>query len=115
MKNTLVSSGEDVVRIDIASGKIIDFIKFREGCLAMVTGGHSIGRVGVITTREKHQGGVEIVHLRDKLGHSFSTRLSNVFVIGESEDKPWVTLPRGEGIKLSNIEERERLMEKNKK
>ena len=70
----------------------------------MVTGGHSVGRVGVITHREKHPGHYEIIHLRDKLGRTFATRLSNVFVIGKGE-KPMVTLPKGDGIKLTIVED----------
>jgi small subunit ribosomal protein S4e len=94
----------DTVKVDIATGKILDFVKFELGNVAMVTGGHSVGRVGVITHREKHPGHYEIIHLRDKLGRNFATRLSNVFVIGKGE-KPLVTLPKGDGIKLSVMED----------
>lgn len=94
----------DSVKVDIETGKIVDFIKFENGNLAMVTGGHSVGRVGVITHREKHPGHYEIIHLRDKLGRTFATRLSNVFVIGKG-DKPMVTLPKGDGIKLTIMED----------
>lgn len=44
------------------------------GNLAMVTGGHNLGRVGTITHREKHPGSFDIVHIKDTLGHSFATR-----------------------------------------
>ena len=94
----------DTVKVDLATGKILDFVKFEIGNVAMVTGGHSVGRVGVITSREKHAGHYEIIHLRDKLGRVFATRLSNVFVIGKGE-KPMVTLPKGDGIKLSIMED----------
>ena len=94
----------DTVKVDIATGKILDFVKFENGNVAMVTGGHSVGRVGVITHREKHPGHYEIIHLRDKLGRTFATRLSNVFVIGKGE-KPLVTLPKGDGIKLTIVED----------
>ena len=94
----------DTVRVEIATGKVLDFLKFDIGMLAMVSGGHNVGRVGLITHREKHPGSYEIVHLKDEAGHVFSTRLSNVFVIGKPQ-KPWVSLPKGDGIKLSVIEE----------
>merc|ERR1712226_1432201 len=95
----------DTVRIDIATGKILDYVKFEPGNVAMISGGNNIGRVGVITHREKHPGSFEIVHCKDAVGHSYATRLSNVFVIGKG-NKPWISLPKGSGIKLSIIENR---------
>jgi len=72
----------------------------------MITKGHNIGRVGTIVSIERHPGSFDIVHLRDKRNHSFATRLQNVFIIGESS-KPWISLPKGKGVKLSVIEERD--------
>jgi len=97
----------DTVQLDIATGKIKDFIKFDSGNLCMITGGHNLGRVGTITHRERHPGSFDIVHIKDALGHTFATRLNNVFVIGKG-NKPWVSLPRGKGVKLSIAEERDR-------
>ncbi len=37
----------------------------------------------------------------------FGCRLNNVFVIGKG-NKPWVSLPRGKGVRLSIAEERDR-------
>jgi len=99
----------DTVRVDIASGKILDYIKFEQGNVCMIKGGNSIGRVGVMTHREKHPGSFEIVHLRDAAGHSFATRLQNVMVIGK-DVKSWVSLPKGEGIKLNVVEDRKKRM-----
>jgi len=73
----------------------------------MVTGGHSIGRVGTIVHRERHHGGFDIVHLKDSRENTFTTRLSNVFVIGEST-KAWISLPKGKGVKLTIAEERDK-------
>ncbi|ODV82476.1 Metallo-dependent phosphatase [Suhomyces tanzawaensis NRRL Y-17324] len=98
----------DTVKIDLATGKITDFIKFDTGRLVMVTGGRNMGRVGVITHREKHEGGFDLVHIKDTLENTFVTRLSNVFVIGTEAGKPYVSLPKGKGIKLSISEERDR-------
>ena len=89
----------DTVKIDLATGKIDDFIKFDTGRLVMVTGGRNLGRVGVIVHREKHEGGFDLVHIKDALENTFVTRLSNVFVIGTEAGKPWVSLPR---VKVSN-------------
>lgn len=64
----------------------------------MVTGGRNMGRVGVITHRERHDGGFNIVHIKDAIDNSFATRESNVFIIGR--EKPWVSLPKGKGVKV---------------
>jgi small subunit ribosomal protein S4e len=94
----------DTIKIDLETNKIVDFIKFDVGNVVMVTGGRNTGRVGVIKNREKHKGSFETIHVEDSLGHQFATRMGNVFTIGKG-NKPWVSLPKGKGIKLSIIEE----------
>ena len=96
----------DTVKFDVNSQKMVDFIKFDTGAQVMITGGRNIGRAGVILHRERHHGGFDIVHIRDPAGREFSTRLSNVFVIGDSE-KRWISMPRGGGVKLTITEERD--------
>ena len=64
----------------------------------MATGGRNMGRVGVVTHRERHDGGFNIVHVKDAVDNAFATRESNVFVIGH--DKPWISLPKGKGVKV---------------
>jgi small subunit ribosomal protein S4e len=96
----------DTVKFDLSTGKATDLLPFEPGNVCMVTGGANKGRVGVLVSREKHPGSFEIAHLKDKKGNSFATRAGNVFVIGDG-NKPWVTLPRSKGIKLSIIEERD--------
>lgn len=64
----------------------------------MVTGGRNMGRVGVVTHRERHDGGFNIVHIKDAIDNSFATRESNVFIIGQ--EKPWISLPKGKGVKV---------------
>jgi len=101
----------DTVQIDLNTGKIIAHVKFDTGHQAMVTKGANIGRVGQIISKEKHPGSFDIVHLKDKKGIPFATRLSNVFVIGDA--KPWISLPRGSGVRTTILEERaERTKEK---
>merc|ERR1712039_347919 len=92
----------DTVRVDIATGKILDYVKFEAGNSVMISSGNNMGRVGVISHRERHPGSFEIVHIKDAVGHTFATRLQNVFVIGKGS-KPWISLPKGNGIKLSII------------
>lgn len=88
----------DTVKIDLSTGKISEYIKFDTGAIAMVTGGRNMGRVGIIAHRERHDGGFNIVHIKDAIDNSFATRESNVFVIGS--EKPWVSLPKGKGVKV---------------
>jgi small subunit ribosomal protein S4e len=101
----------DTVRVEIDTGKISDFIKFDVGNLCMIIGGRNTGRVGVIVNREKHQGIQDIIYIKDAAGHQFATRMSNVFVIGKGT-KSLISLPRGKGVKLSILEEREQLIKK---
>jgi len=101
----------DTIRLDLATGKPLDYVKFEPGNVAMIRGGNNMGRVGVIQHREKHPGSFEIVHLKDSVGHSFATRLDNVMVIGKGA-KPWVSLPKGQGIRLSIVEDRNARMGK---
>jgi small subunit ribosomal protein S4e len=102
-----IVKANDTIKIDIATGKQIDHIKFDVGQLAMITRGHNIGRVGSIVSVERHPGSFDIVHLRDRRNGAFATRLQNVFVIGAGNE-PHVSLPKGNGIKLSILEEREK-------
>ncbi|XP_036206660.1 40S ribosomal protein S4, X isoform-like [Myotis myotis] len=97
----------DTIQIDLESGKIADFIKFDTGNLCMITGGANLGRIGVITNREKHPGSFDIVRVKDTNGNSFATRLTNIFVIGKG-NKPWISLPHGKGIRLTIAEERDK-------
>ncbi|KAJ2933158.1 hypothetical protein H1R20_g3938, partial [Candolleomyces eurysporus] len=96
----------DTVKFELETGKITDFVKFDTGNIVVVTGGRNMGRVGVIVHREKHIGGFDIVHVKDNLDRTFATRVTNIFVIGEGV-KPWVSLPKGKGLKLTIAEERD--------
>jgi small subunit ribosomal protein S4e len=87
-----------------------------------------MGRVGTVTSRDRHPGSFDVVHVKDSIGHQvmpiyllpsltlqFATRLSNTFVIGQGAGhKPLVTLPKGKGVKLTIAEERDRRIEKAK-
>lgn len=97
----------DTVKVNIETGKIVDFVKFEAGNVVMVTRGRNTGRVGLITNIEKHPGSFDIVSIKDSTGNSFATRLGNVFIIGKGS-KPLLTLPRGDGIKQTILEEAKR-------
>ena len=97
----------DNVQISLDSGKITDAIKFDTGNLGMVTGGANLGRTSVITNRERHPDSFDMVHMKDANGNGFATRLSNIFMIWKGK-KPWISLPRGKGIRLTIAEERDK-------
>lgn len=94
----------DTVKVDLATNKITDFVKFDIGNLVMITAGRNLGRIGVITHKEKHPGSFDIVHIKDAAGQQFATRISNVFVIGKGT-RAYVSLPKGKGVKKSILEE----------
>ena len=95
----------DTVKVDLETGKVVDFVKFDLGNLVMVTKGRNTGRVGVIVSRERHPGSFDIVSVKDSAGHTFATRLQNVFIIGKG-NRPMVSLPKNKGIKLSIHEQK---------
>ena len=64
----------DTVVLDIASGKITDFIRFDLGQVSMVVGGKNRGRCGTLISREKHKGSFDIGIVRDAAGNEFATR-----------------------------------------
>jgi len=96
----------DTVKLNLVTGKIEDFVKFDVGNLVMITGGRNLGRVGIIVSRERHEGSFDIVHVKDAANHTFATRISNVFVVGKGT-KSLISLPKGRGIKRSILEESE--------
>jgi small subunit ribosomal protein S4e len=95
----------DSVKLNLETGEVDGVIKFENGTSVFVTGGNNIGRVGVLMHVEHHPGSYEIVHIRDINGKTFATRLSNIFTIGQGK-KPQIKIPKGDGIKLSLIAER---------
>jgi len=96
----------DTVKYDLENNKVLEWTKFEIGNIAYVMSGHNIGRVGVITGRDRHLGSFDIVHIRDSRGHTFATRINNVFVIGKGK-KPWISLHKDEGIYLNALERKE--------
>jgi len=101
----------DTVKINLETGKVTKFVPFKVGNLCMITGGHNTGRIGEIIQRERHPGSFEIVHVRDIAGHTFTTRATNVFAIGQGHTS-LITLPRGKGLKLSTVEDRKKKLAK---
>ena len=100
----------DTIKLNLQTNEITKHLKYEIGNEVIITGGNNIGRVGTIIKIEKHPGSYEIVYVKDRLGKDFSTRLSNVFVIGEK--KPEVSL-LGNHDRYSVIKERDYRLSKN--
>lgn len=96
----------DSVKLNLTTFKIDGVIKFTNGATVIITAGNNIGRIGVISSIERHIGTYDIGHVRDSKGHAFSTRVGNLFVIGDGKT-PAISLPKGDGLRLSLIEERD--------
>eukprot|EP01006_Ploeotia_vitrea_P051420 TRINITY_DN67558_c3_g1_i1.p1 TRINITY_DN67558_c3_g1~~TRINITY_DN67558_c3_g1_i1.p1 ORF type:complete len:273 (-),score=36.27 TRINITY_DN67558_c3_g1_i1:159-977(-) len=105
----------DTVVFDTESKRMKDWIKFKVGVLATVTGGANTGRTGEVLDIEKHPGSFDIVHIKDAADNKFATRASNVFVIGPTPSSPLVNLHKSNGIRLSLSEDRKVKLQKNQK
>jgi small subunit ribosomal protein S4e len=100
----------DSLKVNLANNEISSVIKFVNGATVYLTGGNNIGRIGIMQSVEKHPGSFDIAHIKDANGNSFATRVGNIFVIGDGKS-PAISLPKGEGIKLTLIEERDQKMD----
>jgi len=94
----------DTLIYNLQTKQVEDWLRFKEKMMAMCTGGANTGRVGKITKIERHPGSIDIVHVEDADGASFSTRIHNLFVIGK--DHALVTLPKLKGVRLSLVQDR---------
>jgi len=98
----------DVVKVDLATGKAVDCLKFEVGSQCIVTKGQNQGRMGTVTHREKHVGSFEIVHVKDSKGRAFATRIMNIFTISNKDDEPFISFPRVRGVRDTILEERKK-------
>jgi small subunit ribosomal protein S4e len=96
----------DTIKYNLETKEIIESFPMAIGSLAMVSDGSNTGRVGTVVHISKLDGNFDLVTLKDSRGHTFTTRINYVFVIGKNE-KPAISLPRGDGIKYSIQEETE--------
>lgn len=96
----------DTIKYNLETGDVDGVARLDNGNTIMAVGGNNIGRVGVLSHVEKHPGSFDIAHVRDSKGNSFATRVGNIFVLGEGK-KSWISLPKGNGIKLTPIQERD--------
>jgi len=95
----------DSIKLNLKTGKVEEFYKCENEASVMIIKGRNTGRVGNIRKIEKHPGAHNIAHIRDAKGNEFATRMTNVFVIGP-HDETAVSLPQGDGVKLTILQER---------
>lgn len=97
---------DDSIKYNLETKEIPAFYSFKVGAIAMVCDGSNRGRVGHIIHISVLDGDNDLVTLKDVKGHTFTTRINYVFVIGDEKNAA-VTLPAKEGVKSSIIEEQE--------
>merc|ERR550539_2271164 len=95
----------DSVKFNLKTGKVEESYRCENEASVMIIKGRNTGRVGNIRKIEKHPGAHNIAHIRDAKGNEFATRMNNIFVIG-GHDETAVTLPQGDGLKLTILQER---------
>mmetsp|Transcript_39146 Transcript_39146/g.76532 ORF Transcript_39146/g.76532 Transcript_39146/m.76532 type:complete len:157 (+) Transcript_39146:318-788(+) len=83
----------DTILYDLSEKKIIDFIKFDVGSLCIITGGPSVGRIGIVLQQGKNFMEEEMIKLKDATGVEFSSKISFIFVIGKGR-KSFISLPK---------------------
>jgi small subunit ribosomal protein S4e len=96
----------DTIKYNLETKEIVEKIPMAVNNLAMIADGSNTGRVGTIIHISKLDGNFDLVTLKDARGHTFTTRINYVFVIGKN-GKSAITLPRGDGLKYSIQEETE--------
>jgi len=95
----------DTLVYNLHTKQVEDWVRFKVGVLATITGGANTGRVGKITQIERHPGSFDVIHLEDATGNNFATRIANVFVIGRVT--PLITLHKSKGIRIPLVKDRE--------
>ena len=100
----------DSIKLDLNENKIVDHYKVETGNSVLVIGGGNRGRTGTIVGTHKFLGSYELVSLKDSRGTNFTTRLSNVFIVGNKKSE--ITLAKDNGVKLSIIEEQDNRMKR---
>ena len=101
----------DTIKFNFVENKIVETYKFEAGNIAMIIRGNNVGRVGSIVSHEHHAGSYDIIHLKDRSGNEFTTRLQNVFFIGNG-NKEAISLPKNKGLRITVLEEREKRLAK---
>eukprot|EP00286_Rhodomonas_abbreviata_P009114 CAMPEP_0181317752 /NCGR_PEP_ID=MMETSP1101-20121128/16637_1 /TAXON_ID=46948 /ORGANISM="Rhodomonas abbreviata, Strain Caron Lab Isolate" /LENGTH=265 /DNA_ID=CAMNT_0023425169 /DNA_START=23 /DNA_END=820 /DNA_ORIENTATION=- len=105
---------DDTVKLDLKTGKIVEHLPYELGKVCLTVRGNNTGRVGKLVHKDRHLGSFDIVTLRDAENNTFTTRLSNIMIIGDSEG-PAIKLPKGNGVRRTILEETAARMERREK
>lgn len=97
----------DTVKLNLEKNEVEDFIPMAAGNLAFCSDGNNRGRVGIIDHINKFDNNFDLITIKDAHGNSFTTRTSYIITIGKG-NKPLISLPKGNGVQLSIIEEAEK-------
>ncbi|MGB9740356.1 MAG: 30S ribosomal protein S4e [Candidatus Bathyarchaeia archaeon] len=84
----------DTVKVSLPDKQILEHIKMKEGCYAIITGGKNVGKYGKIVEIESAEAKKRrnaLVTLEDENGNRYQTILNFTFVVGEN--KPLIALP----------------------
>lgn len=84
----------DTVKIQLPERQILDTVKMKKNCSAIVTGGKNIGKYGVIVEIEEAKGKKrkdDLVTIDDGRGNRYQTILNLVFAVGKTH--PLISLP----------------------
>ena len=103
---------QDTIKLNLKTGAVDAVYKMKVGNIAYCNKGNNVGRVGIIQSINKFDGNNDLITVRDQAGHQFTTRCSYMTVIGK-EGKSEITLPKGDGIYKSIIEEMKEAQDKN--
>jgi small subunit ribosomal protein S4e len=94
----------DTIKYNLEKNEVEDFIPMAVGNLAFCSDGNNRGRVGIIDHINKFDNNFDLITIKDAAGHSFTTRTSYIVTVGRG-NKSLITLPKGNGVALTIIEE----------
>lgn len=96
-KNILLTDGDvsysvnDILKISIPDHEVIDFIEFKPGVRAIITGGRSQGQYGILLGLGSEPGVKRTATIRTLKNEDVRTLASYVFVVGT--ENPIISLP----------------------
>ena len=98
----------DTVKLNLKTGKVVDYYKFRVGNTVFCNAGNNIGRVGIVQHINKFSGQFDLVTVKDAQDNQFTTRVNYVMIIGNG-DQSEIALPKDKGVKKSILQEMEEI------
>ncbi|AFN83502.1 40S ribosomal protein S4 [Encephalitozoon romaleae SJ-2008] len=94
---------EYTIKISNETSKVVEHIAPGVDKVVFVSRGKARGRIGVINTIDV-QGKETVYVMTDFAGNTFSCTSKSCIIIGESSENIWITLPKENGIRLSELE-----------